>query len=251
MNKVFLILLSLLLIFTLSSCNEFLSLNKRVITLVIPSHPCEGPAKTSLWYTLKWNKGDNICSIHVPQDVRSLTIEINIGETVAIVAYPLGELNPIGLVITPLDSLSEYTLSFTDGFLANLFLSSDLSVVKNLNYKPIKEALYKDGLDNWKLSDIRTLDKVRFLQDILNGELSKSSIKFQNTFLVSSFSLPNGIWVSEYPTDKTLYVTDMTSKDLYLPEGVFHYFNSSQDRILTIAIDSQGNTFHYLRRNFI
>ena len=102
-----------------------------------------------------------------------------------------------------------------------------------------------------KVDGLPLVEKVSLLRDLQNGELFSSSIKVSTMFAVDSFSLPNGMWVSEYLRDSSLVVTDGSSGDLELPEGVFRYLNAEMGRELVIIVDSAGDSYSYLRQSLV
>ena len=217
----------------------------RRIEVTIPDHPWELFGGVRLWYTLKWTYGDSVRSLHVPSDVRKVSISVPVGETVLVAAYPLGEMNPYGGAVTPLDSSMELVLSQNDGAIVGELLDIDRMMTLRLNYQLLSLRMRE------KVDDLRLVEKVSLLRDLQNGELLSSSIKVTSMFAVDSFSLPNGLWVSEYLRDSSLVVTDGSSGDLELPEGVFRYLNVEMGRELVIIVDSAGDSYSYLRQSLV
>ena len=217
----------------------------RLLEISIPKHPWEDACEKRLWYTLKWTYGDEIRSIHLGSDERDVAIYVPIGETILIAAYPLGDMAPFGAVITPLDEDLRVALNQSDGVIANELIDLDRSVTERLNYGLIRENMLK------KCDDFRRIEQVSFLRDLQNGELRETSFKTVSLFGVDGFALPNGLWTSEYLRDSSLYVTENSSPQLELPEGVFRYLNPEMDRVLVLIVDSSGNSYSYLRQSLI
>ncbi|MBR2281361.1 MAG: hypothetical protein IJ863_01925 [Spirochaetales bacterium] len=217
----------------------------RRIEVTIPEHPWEVFGGVRLWYTLKWTYGDSLRSLYIPSDVRKVSISVPVGETVLVAAYPLGEMNPYGGSVTPLDSSMELVLSQNDGSIVGELLDIDRMMTVRLNYRLLSERMRE------KVDDFRLVSKVPLLRDLQNGELLASSIKVSTTFAIDSFSLPNGMWVSEFLRDSSLVVTNGFSGDFELPEGVFRYLNAEMGRELVIIVDSSGASYSYLRQSMV
>ncbi len=217
----------------------------RLIEVTIPDHPWELFCGVRLWYTLKWTYGKSIRSLYVSPDERKVSICVPAGETVLVAAYPLGEMNPFGGAVTPLDPSGDLVLSQNDGSVVGELLDVDRVVTMRLNYRALSSVMGN------KADDLRLVEKVSLLRDLQNGELTAASIKPTALFGVDSFSMPNGLWVSEYFRDSSLVVTDGMSGDLQLPEGVFRYLNVEMGRELVIVVDSVGDCFSYLRQSLV
>ena len=217
----------------------------RALEVTIPSHPWEKVAGKSLWYTLKWTYGDQIRSTYLSPDQRTLRLYVPPGETVLIAAYPLGDMNPFGAAVTPLDTSSSIILNQNDGVIVGELLDIDRKVTSRLNYGLISKEVRE------KTDDYRNIEKVSFLRDLQNGVLKETSIKVVSLFGVDGFALPNGIWTSEFLQDPGLVVTDGISPPIQLPEGVFRYLNTEMDRVLVLIVDSAGNSYSYLRQSLV
>ena len=217
----------------------------RLLEITIPRHPWEDAAQKNLWYTLRWTYGTEVRSAYVGQDERTINIHVPIGETILIAAYPLGDMAPFGAIVTPLEDEIRITLNQNDGVIVNELIDLDRTVTQRLNYGSIRENMLK------KCDDIRRIEKVSFLRDLQNGELSNASFKAVSLFGVDPFALPNGLWTSEYIRDPSLFITDNLSPQLQLPEGVFRYLNPDLDRVLILIVDSSGNSYSYLRQSLI
>ena len=217
----------------------------RLLEITIPQHPWETVEPENLWYTLRWTYGTEVRSAYVGQDERVVSIQVPIGETILIAAYPLGDMAPFGAIITPLEDEIRITLNQNDGVIVNELIDLDRIVTQRLNYVPIRENMLK------KSDDFRRIENVSFLRDLQNGELSNASFKAVSLFGVEPFVLPNGMWTSEYIRDPSLYITDNLSPQLQLPEGVFRYLNPDMDRVLILIVDSSGNSYSYLRQSLV
>ena len=226
-----------------SSCS--LACPDRILEINIPKHPWENASGKELWYTLKWTYGDDIRSLYLGYGERQASIYVPTGETVLIAAYPLGEMAPFGALVTPLEEEVKVILNQNDGVLANELIDLDRSVTKRLNYSLICDNLSK------KCDDMRKIEKVSFLRDLQNGDLSEASFRIVSLYGIDSFALPNGLWTSEYIRDSSLFVTDNLSPQLELPEGVFRYLNPEMDRVLVLIVDSSGNSYSYLQQSLI
>ena len=217
----------------------------RLLEISIPRHPWESAQTKNLWYTLRWSYGTEIRSAYIGPEERLVSIHVPIGETVLIAAHPLGDMAPFGAIITPLEDEIRITLNQNDGVIVNELIDLDRTVTQRLNYGPIRESMME------KTTDLRKIEKVSFLRDLQNGELSQASFKAVSLFGVDPFVLPNGLWTSEYIRDPSLYITDNLSPQLQLPEGVFRYLNTDMDRVLVLIVDSSGNSYSYLKQSLV
>ena len=216
-----------------------------MLEISVPVHPWEKVGGKKLWYTLKWTYGDEIRSLYLGSEERNASIYVPVGETVLIAAYPLGEMAPFGAVVTPLEDGFQVALNQNDGVIANELIDLDRSVTERLNYGLICDDMLK------KCDDIRKIEKISFLRDLQNGELSEASFRIVSLYGVDCFALPNGLWTSEYIRDSSLLVTDNLSPRIELPEGVFRYLNTEMDRVLVLIVDSSGSTYGYLRQSMV
>ncbi|MBR6086060.1 MAG: hypothetical protein IKP61_10695 [Spirochaetales bacterium] len=242
-KKYLYILFVIPVIIFINSCS--LARPDRLLEISVPNHPWESVSGKELWYTLKWTYGNEIRSLYLGPGERAASIYVPTGETVLIAAYPLGEMAPFGALITPLDEELKVVLNQDDGVLANELIDLDRSVTKRLNYGLIRDNIAK------KCDDMRIIEKISFLRDLQNGELTETSFRIVSLYGIDGFALPNGLWTSEYIRDCSLFVTDNFSPQIQLPEGVFHYLNPEMDRILVLIVDSSGNSYGYLRQSLI
>ena len=231
--------------FVLAVVSCSLACPDRLLTISIPDHPWEKAGGKELWYILKWTYGEEVRSLYMGPGERQANIYVPTGETVLIAAYPLGEMAPFGALVTPLDEDGKVALNQDDGVVANELIDLDRSVTKRLNYGLICDELSK------KCDDIRKIEKVSFLRDLQNGELTEASFKIVSLYGIDSFVLPNGLWTSEFLRDSSLFVTDNLSPRLELPEGVFRYLNPEMNRVLVLVVDSSGNSYSYLKQSLI
>ena len=243
MRKNFVLLIVVAAVLILPSCSNVVT--RRTVEIEIPSHPWEKASGTRLWYTLKWTDGPDVRALYIGPEQRRVKLEIPSGETVIIAAYPLGELNPFGGAVTSLDNSPTLVLSQNEGPLADELLSLDREVTRELNYGLLLENMLK------KCDDLRQIGRISVIRDMQNRQLRDTSIKVVSLFGIDAFTLPNGIWTSEYLRDPDLIVTDNTAGPLELPEGVFHFLNTDLDRILVLIVDSRGDSYSYLRQSIV
>lgn len=227
----------------LCSCTQ--GMYRRTVEVVIPSHPWEKASGKDLWYTLRWTDSSGIRSLYVGTDQRSVNLEVPVGETVIVAAYPLGDLSPFGGAVCPPDESRTLVLSQNEGVFANELLSLNREVTRELNYGLLVNNMLK------KCDDLRQIGKVSVIRDIQNRQLHDASIKTVSLFGIEPFAVPDGIWTSEYLRDPDLIVTDGTAGPLELPEGVFRYLNTELDRVLVLIVDSRGERYCYLRQSLV
>lgn len=231
-----------LVVFLLSACSD--GELERTVKIQIPKHPWE-ESGVSLWYSLKWTSGSELKVLYVSKDQRELSLTIPAGESVFICAFPLGNMRPFGIVVTPFDEAKEFVLNQNDGILAQLFMDADRAAMAGINYPKLKEQALKVSLD------FRFLDRIRLLKDSLNGKLAETSLKTIEPFDVPSFDIPSGFWVSESIIGHSILTTDGTTGDLKLPDGVHRYYNHAMKRELVLVVDSEGKIFHYVKMSLV
>ena len=238
------------------SCSA--ALFDRSVELEIPQHPwevCSNDVK--MWYSVKWSYGNEVRSLYVPPGERRASIRIPIGETVFVCAFPLGEMRPFGAVVTPFDSDVTFVMNQEDGYIAAMLMDVDRDSTKGINYKALKsvmETLAKESSEASSGRDsvgVLALDKVRFLRDVMNGELSQSSVVFLKPFDMPQFAIPNGVWVSESALGSYYVVKDSMMPAIRLGEGVHRFFNPSTERELVVVVDERGNSFRYVRQALV
>lgn len=239
MKRIFVFLSVVVVLVSLVSCSMVEP--TRRITVTIPTHPWEIASGQNLWYTLKWTCGNEITSMHISAHERVISIDVPVGETVLVAAYPLGDMSPFGGAITPLDENPRLMLSQNDGALVAELMNVDRSVTHQLNYTRLREGILKS------IEDFRCIDRFTVLRDLQNGELADTSIRISDVFEVPSFVIPNGIWTSEFICDASFVVWENLASPVRLPEGVFRYLNPEMDRILVLVVDSKGETYSYMR----
>ena len=227
----------------LASCSQ--GVCRRAVEIVIPPHPWEKASGKKLWYTLRWTDSSGVRSLYIGPEQRSVSLDVPVGETVIVAAFPLGELNPFGGAVTPSDESGTLTLSQNEGVFANELLSLDREVTRELNYSLLVDNMLK------KCNDLRQIGKISVIRDIQNRQLHDASIKPVSLFGIEPFAVPEGIWTSEYLRDSDLVVTDGSASPLELPEGVFRYLNTELDRVLVLIVDSRGDRYCYLRQSTV
>ncbi len=242
MRKIFIAVI-IAAVVLLCSCSQ--GMYSRTVEVVIPPHPWEKASGKNLWYTLRWTDSSGVRSLYVGPEQRSVSLDVPIGETVIVAAYPLGELNPFGGAVCPPEESQTLVLSQNEGVFANELLSLDREVTKELNYGLLVDNMLK------KCDDLRQIGKVSVIRDIQNRQLHDASIKAVSLFGIEPFAVPDGIWTSEFLRDPDLVVSDGTAGPLELPEGVFRYLNAELDRVLVLIVDSRGDRYCYLKQSLV
>ncbi len=227
------------LLLLLSSCSFFPV--SRKITVRIPEHPWERASGKKLWYTIRWNDGQGVQSLHMTSQERTATFDVIPGSTILVVAYPLGDMAPFGALITPLEGKDEHLLTQEDGFVADLLIDLDNALISQINYGLITDESRR------KIDDIREIDDVLFLQNLQNGTLSKASLKTKNLHLIGPFALSNGVWESECLRDPSLVVSEGMAGPIVLPSGVFRFLNVEEEMEFVLIVDSEGAFYSYLK----
>jgi hypothetical protein len=234
---------ALLFLALASSCSQVST--KRKIVLTIPTHPWEKITGKRMWYTLKWTDGEELKTIHINQEQRSISVEVETGKTVLAVAYPLGDMSPFGAALTPDESKTEIVLTQEEGYLVSLLSDLDPDMVGELNYGLILNSILE------KTKDVRKIDDVSLLRDIQNGDLTELSLKICEAYTVGPFALSNGIWESEFLRDPCIVVQESMAEQINLPAGVFRYLNNEDNMVLVLIVDREGNFYSYLKTSML
>ena len=239
----FLVLVVLLSLSLVSSCSQLST--KRKVVLTIPTHPWEKITGKRMWYTLKWTDGEELKTVHLNQDQRTFSVEVQTGRTVMAVAYPLGDMSPFGAALTPDEGKTELVLTQEEGYLVSLLSDLDADMVGELNYGLILDSILE------KTDDVRKIDDVSLLRDIQNGDLTEETIKVCETYTVGPFALSNGVWESEFLRDPCIVVQESMAEQISLPAGVFRYLNVEDNMVLVLIVDREGNFYSYLKSSLL
>ena len=243
LKKLFLVLAALLSLAVVSSCSHVTM--KRKVVFTIPTHPWEKISGKRMWYTLKWTDGEELKTIHINQDQRSVSVEVETGRTVLAVAYPLGDMSPFGGAISPDENKTELVLTQEEGYLVSLLSDLDPDMVGELNYGLILEGILE------KTDDIRKIDDVSLLRDIQNGDLTQQTIKSCESHTVGPFALSNGMWESEFLRDPCIVVQESMASEITMPAGVFRYLNVEDNMVLVLIVDREGGFYSYLKGSLL
>lgn len=205
-------------------------------------HPWEEKSSKQMWYTLKWTYRDRILSKHIDVDTRTVSISIPSGETVFVCAYPLGEMVPFAAAITPPDEKIIYVLNQNDGYIAKEFMNIDPQIRCRINFPQLLQACYS------KTEDFRTINMVDMLQDVLNGKLTKASVKIKSPVEVPELTVPDGVYISENQNDNFMVVNDSKTPVMHLNPGIHRYYCPELEREIRITVDYDGTTHAVLRQ---
>lgn len=211
-------------------------------------HPWESTCHRPMWYTLVWTDGKGgFQRLHLDAGTRSVSIPVPRGMDVVFCAYPLGELEPFGGVFHPLYAESRMTLTQREGCIAKLLQTLSKTAagpINCLNY-PMLLSLLDDILGD----DFRTVDVNRLGKDILNGVLSRQSIRRIPPLKAALTNLPSGLWVSaDLKTESFWLDSETVAVELSLPEGLHRFLNRELSLELRLLVDgSSGRIFQYVR----
>lgn len=235
------VLLIVLLCFVLLvSCSS--EIGSRTIEIIIPLHPWEKQSTGGMWYTLSWTDNGEIKTRHIDKNTRKTSISVHNGGTTVICAYPLDRLNPIGAMIGPADESETVTLNHEQGWFAGILINLDSRVSASVN--PSK--IMKRAAEVTK--DVRNLDRILFIKDVLNGKLSDSSFSLLNKTTVGPLIVPDGLWISENINDPSFISTDGQSPSFLLPAGTYSWYCQKLELEYVISTDSEGNATTSTRR---
>lgn len=249
MNK-YLLYLFLVLVLSGGLCGISCTMPLRTIAVTLAdTHPWENACHKPMWYTLVWTDGSGgFQRLHMEAGIRTAEIPIPRGRSIVFCAYPLGELEPLGGVFSPLSSSSHVVLTQQEGSLAKLLqllYQTAPQPIGRINY-PVLIDMMHDNLGD----DLRFVDGNRLGKDILNGTLSEDSIKRIPGSEVSLTNLPTGKWVAASPMDESFwYDFDTDRVNLSLPGGTHRFLNREAGLELRVVIDEYSDRqFQYIRQ---
>ncbi len=243
--QLFLLIFTLLYFTLLLSVSCSQNISYKTVNVEIPQHPWEENSSKKLWYTLKWTYNDEIVSQYIAPDTRNASIRIPVGETVFICAYPLGEMTPFATAVTPLDDKTVYVLNQNEGYLAKDMMDLEPKIRSKINFSHLVDACYS------KTDDFRQINMVDLLQDILNGHLTKASIKIKSPTEIPELSVLDGVWISENQKDNLIDIRDSKTPVMNLNPGIHRYYCPQISREIRITVDYDGTTHAVMRHSLI
>ncbi len=221
------------LVFLFFSCDHNL-LTERVVTVVLgEEHPWEEASHLPLWYTLSYTTNKGRASIHLSQGVRETKIVVDRLSSVALCAYPLGTLAPLGGFVQAGKS-NRVELIQQNGALANILIEGS-----TINAEAI--ASLDMDLLSALVGDATMLDASALLVDLLNGVTPKKSLERLERVWYQLGGIPDGYWVSEDPTQPSFWLLFGEEVPLLLNPGSTHYLNKERALVLTLSCDSERN----------
>lgn len=234
----------ILLFILLVSCSE--PEVKRQVCIEIPEHPWEIHTGESLWYYLKYgSSSDDLQTLYISSEEREVILNVPKGKTVYFCAYPLGEMQCFGSAICPQDDSYYVYLNANEGYLANLLLNTQGDAASKVNFPLLCQ------LVSQLVSNFRTIDGTQLVKDMLNGVLSKSSLRESKLVTVSPFAISNGKWISEILEYGSFSVTQSISPEFNLPSGIYRYLNYESELELRIVVEESGAVFYHIRSSLL
>lgn len=216
-------------------------LSMRSVEVSLPlKHRWEEMKNQSFWYTLVWIEGGEVKQKHLKAGEKRVKLWIRRAETVVFCAYPLGVFAPAGGAITP-NGEAQVLLSEQEGALCHLLLESakiNADSLGSLGYPKLLEEMRS------KADDFTLIDANRLQKDLVNGELSSSSIQVQNPLAVVVSSIPQGCWVGQRKCDRSFWsYWDGEGVSLLLGEGLHCFWNMEEALLLRIFVDLREQVF--------
>lgn len=216
-------------------------LSMRAVEVSLPErHRWEEMQNRSLWYTLVWTEGGELKRRHLKAGEKRTTLWVRRGETVVFCAYPLGVFSPAGGAVTPLDGAVVH-LTEQEGVLCRLLQEStrfNPDALGSLAYPHLLQEVRA------KTDDFTLLDGNRLQKDLVNGELTCSSIKVAEPLHVVVHTIPQGYWVGQGSLDPSFwsYWGD-EGVPLVLGEGLHCFWNREDALLLRVFVDLRDEAF--------
>lgn len=210
-------------------------LSMRAVEVVLPEkHRWEEMQNQSLWYTLVWTERGSLKRCHLKAGEKRTTLWVRRGETVVFCAFPLGIFSPAGGAVLP-GGEPLVLLTEQEGVLCRLLQESttlNSDALGCLAYPQLlREALAKGD-------DLTLLDANRLQKDLVNGDLSSSSIHMSEPLSVVITIIPQGYWVGERSLDPSFWsYWGAEGIPLALGEGLHCFWNREDSLLLRIFVD--------------
>ena len=201
-------------------------------------HLWEYYAGESMWHTLTWFDGSTIRSRTLGKNMRSTTVEVEMGRTCVFAAYPLDSLRPMGAVYSPGDG-AEVSLDFSQGRLADLLLDVadyNARLVSCLSYDELSTHLVED----W--------DEDALYAAFLDGTVGSGKVEKADFFKVEVEGLVSGHYVSEYDEGPEFDAVYGETVELELMVGIHRFYNMEKDFVHVVAIYPDGEASYYSYR---
>lgn len=221
----------------MTSCSAETLSQRKVTVLLPPRHRWETMQNQNFWYTLVWNEGGKLRQRHLPAGQKRATVLVNRAETVVFCAYPLGVYAPLGGAVLPTGT-SAVLLTEREGMLCH-YLQESLK----LNAEALERVNYPQLLQEArsKTDDMTLIDHGRLQKDLVNGELSSSSIQVRPPLQVEVTTAPQGYWVGERELDGSFWLYwEHEGAALTLGDGLHCFWNREDSLLLRIFVDLEG-----------
>ena len=240
-EKSYLILLFFLFSLVFLGCSANPVQTREVEITFFEKHPWEEAMHESMWYTLVWINGEGeLVQRHIPRGVRKVTLSVPRDQTIPLCAYPLDTFYPFGGAVTPTGK-DKVVLSQKQGVLSSLLLDNYFfgpEAVQRVNYPYLQQQVENH------LCDISCLDAARLSKDLLNGELSSVSLKFNTPLQVTVSDIPAGYWIGEREQDPSFWsYWGHEGVQLELGDGTHCFWNKESSLLLKVFVDLKGKTF--------
>ncbi|WP_320129038.1 hypothetical protein [uncultured Sphaerochaeta sp.] len=214
----------------------------RSIEIVLgETHPWEIAATKQLWYTLRWTAGDGTFgTLHIPQGIRKVRISVPRGKTLCACAYPLGCYHPLGGALIPSEN-GPLVLVQEEGTICELLLSISKTgpeAVSQVNYPRVLQLIKN------KTDDLELINPTLLAKDLLNGELSSSSLEIKQRVSVFIEDIPPGYWIAERKNDGAFWSQfGDGGVGLLVSDGLHCFLNREDGLLLKVFADDSSLSF--------
>lgn len=204
--------------------------------MTIPElHPFERASGNSLWYVLKYFNGEKVIEETLESGTREFNIRVLSGGLRPVAIIPLNKLSPIGGFYEPGDR--KISLYSDRGNLASILVDA-------AEYRP--DAVSRFSF-KWLASDGKdssTLDQSAFLESLLAGTLSHSTLKNSPLFNPTIEGIPSGYWISDSDRVRSFLNSDSSDGVTFnLFAGVYNFWNMEREMVMTIIMSEDGQCF--------
>lgn len=227
----------LVILILMTSCS--MSIPKTITVNLKDNHTWEEVQGRSMYYTLKYFDGDEVKTLNLDADVKTVNITIKDGGLRPIIAIPIGRLAPLGGFYMPLSG-SEVNLYREKGTFAAMLINAVSfmpQAVSDLNYDKIERM----GID------LEIINQELFLEELFAEKLSEKSFKNTKIYTITLDSLLSGYWYRDNPRSDDLFIKNNgDSVTMKLFPGSYYWANFDRGIFFSLLITEKGEAYSSL-----
>lgn len=231
--------LTIVFIFLFVGCSNSL-LYREIEVEIIENHPFEEYCNNKMWYCISYTDGyGDLKYFHLEKGVKRFKLLVKRNKPVFICARAINTFSPLGGFV---DRDSSYCiLDFESGyfidFLQNIYLQNP-EAINSINYNRLYNLLREKDL-------LRSFNKLILARDIVNKNLSSSSLYSEANVVVYLDQVMEGYWISENYNEGGFLVSNSNYRriKLSLSQGYHYYINFEKGYLMNIIVDTKNKKY--------